>query len=240
MTQRMLTSALIAGFAAGLLVALLQFFFVEKLILLAEEYENGTRVHFAGVAEHDHATADVAAEAESHDHEAPAGEPSPLVRHGMTVLFAGLTYSGFALMMVAGFSAAGSLGHRPDLKAGLLWGLSGFAAFQLAPAVGLEPELPGTIAADLAARQIWWVGCVVATASGLALMAFGRGIMMRAAGMAVLVLPHLVGAPELDGFSGIAPPELAAQFAARSLAVGLCGWLTLGAVASHLWGAKEA
>jgi predicted cobalt transporter CbtA len=44
-------------------------------------------------------------------------------------------------------------GHDLDARRGLLWGLGGFAALHLAPAVGLPPELPGMASADLAARQ---------------------------------------------------------------------------------------
>lgn len=257
MINRMLPSALFAGFAAGLIAALLQFVFVEKLILLAEEYETGARVHFAGVVpadghDHDHAAmdadatqvaGDAAAEpaAEGHEHEHDTGaEASPLKRHSLTVLFAALTYTGFALVLVAALAAAETVaGHRPDLKAGLLWGLAGFAAFQLAPAVGLEPELPGTMAAALENRQIWWAGTVASTGAGLALLAFGRGIPAWIGAIVLLALPHVVGAPELDGFSGITPPELAARFAARSLAVGLAAWLVLGAVAARFWSGQQ-
>jgi cobalt transporter subunit CbtA len=258
MINRMLPSALFAGFAAGLLAVLLQFVFVEKLILLAEDYETGARVHFAGVMSadgHDHSAteavdpdaAPAAAEGaepatDGHDHQHEAGEEaSPLKRHALTVLFAALTYTGFALVLVAGFASAEmAVGHRPDLKAGLLWGLAGFAAFQLAPAVGLEPELPGTMAAALENRQIWWAGTAIATGGGLALLAFGRGVPACIGGLVLLALPHVIGAPELEGFSGSAPPELASKFAARSLAVGLVAWLALGAIAARLWTGKQA
>ncbi|MEI2612914.1 MAG: CbtA family protein [Candidatus Promineifilaceae bacterium] len=40
-------------------------------------------------------------------------------------------------------------------------------AFQLAPAFGLPPELPGMAAADLGARQVWWCGTALATGVGI-------------------------------------------------------------------------
>jgi adenosylcobinamide kinase/adenosylcobinamide-phosphate guanylyltransferase len=50
----------------------------------------------------------------------------------------------------------------------MFWGLAGFAVFTLAPGLGLPPELPAMPAADLLARQVWWIGTAAATAIGLA------------------------------------------------------------------------
>jgi cobalt transporter subunit CbtA len=237
MTRKLLSSALFAGCAAGLLAALLHFALVQDLILQAETYEAGEVTHFAGAGgghahdthDHDH---DHGAEDHAHDH---GGGGGFLGRDGLTVAFTALIYVGYGLLLVAGFGVAASLGVRIGLREGLLWGIAGFAAFQLAPAAGLAPELPGTPAADLTARQIWWLGTVVATAGGLALMAYGRGVLVVAAGVVLLALPHLIGAPEAQGYAGVAPPELAATFAARVLAVGLAVWACLGALAGWFW-----
>jgi predicted cobalt transporter CbtA len=51
----------------------------------------------------------------------------------------------------------------------------------------------------------------------------------------LLALPHAVGAPVPEAFSGIAPPELAAGFAARSLGVALAVWAVLGWIAAEVW-----
>ena len=105
--------------------------------------------------------------------------------------------------------------------------------------MGLAPELPGTLAADLAARQVWWWGTVAATATGLALIAFfGRG-GAAILGIVLLAAPHVIGAPEPDGFFGTAPPELAAGFAASVLGVGLAVWSVLGALAGRLWSGSD-
>ena len=248
MIKQMVTSALIAGFVAGLLAALLHFAFVQKLILLGEEYESGALVHFGGSgtvsAEH-HAEAPIAGSTvdvtpkaghDAHSHDANGKEPDN--RNLQTSLFFGLTYVAFALLLVAGFNLASSMGKVIDLRTGLLWGIAGFAVFQLAPALGLPPELPGTMAADLQQRQIWWLGTAISTAAGLGLLAYGRGAaMMVLAGM-LLAAPHLVGAPELDGYFGVAPPELASAFAARTLGLGLVVWAFMGALAGQLWSAK--
>lgn len=252
MFQRLLSSALFAGFAVGLLVAALQYALVEGLILTAEDYENGTLVHFQGTGgedateAHGHDHADAMAPAQSaepaghdHHHDSSDGEESPLVRHGLTVLFAILTYTGFAMVLVAGYALAEQRGIRLSVRDGMLWGLAGFAAVQLAPALGLEPELPGTPAADLTARQIWWFGTVVATAGGLALLAYGKGLLPRLAGLVLLAMPHVIGAPELEHFAGIVPPELSSSFAARTLGVGLIAWVVLGGLLARLWSASH-
>jgi len=246
MIQRMLTSALLAGFAAGLLAALLHFAFVQNLILLSEQYETGALVHFGAASAHDHADHAVAPEVAvdpdaaaagqaDHAHDHADGEVGSLQRNALTSLFFGLAYVAYGLVLVAGFGLAEVYGKQVTRHEGLLWGIAGFAAVQLAPAMGLEPELPGTMAADLAARQIWWLGTAVSTGLGLALLGYGRGLLT--AGLAVLLLaaPHVIGAPELDGFTGVAPPELASSFAARSLGVGLIVWASLGALAGQLW-----
>jgi cobalt transporter subunit CbtA len=242
MIQKMLTSALTAGCAAWLLAAVLHFAFVQELILLGEDYETGAVVHFAGVApqgdgietethtldvteaDHDHA---------SHDH--GDVEASTFARTAWTVVFAGLVYVAYALILVAGFGLARIYGRTITAHEGLLWGIAGFAAFQLVPAMGLAPELPGTVGADLGARQIWWWGSAGATATALALLAYGRGVMVIAFATLLLAAPHFIGAPELEGFSGVAPPEIASAFAARVLGVGLAVWALMGWVAGLVW-----
>ena len=241
MTKHMLTSAVFAGFVAGLLAALLQFAFLEKPILLAEKYESRELVHFQGVAVA--AVTDMSMPAKpAPDAAAPtsqlqtgAGETSPVMRYLLSVLFAALIYTSYGLVMVAGFALANQFGRRVALQQGLLWGLAGFAAFQMVPALGMAPELPGILAAPLGARQFWWAASAVATVAGLGLLGYGRGLVPWGAALVLLVLPHVIGAPELDGYSGIVPPELAASFAARSLGVGLIAWVTLGGLLAWFW-----
>jgi cobalt transporter subunit CbtA len=254
----MVTSALFAGFAAGLLAALLHFAFVQKLILLGEQYESGAVVHFAGAtapaahdhSAHDHTAAEPANPALDHDatpataeaahtHEHAAGPAAtPAQRNALTSLFFGLTYVAYALLLTAGFGLAQTFGKEITLREGLLWGLAGFAAFQLAPAMGLAPELPGTMAADLTARQIWWLGTALATAAALGLLGYGKTLPAMGLAVLLLAMPHIIGAPELDGYFGVAPPELASAFATRALGVGLIVWAALGAFAGYLWSAK--
>lgn len=262
MFPKMLTSAIGAGCAAWLLAAVLHFAFVQKYILLGEEYESGAMVHFGGAAppaeaaatdahSHDDATAEEghthdAAEEEGHSHNGAeaghshgGGEVSTFTRDLWTTVFFGLVYVAYALILVAGFGLARVYGKVITAREGLLWGIAGFAAFQLAPAMGLAPELPGTLAADLGERQVWWWGTAASTAVALGLLAYGRSLVTAALAVVLLAAPHVIGAPELEGFSGVAPPEVSAAFAARVLGVGLAVWALMGWVAGHLWAADK-
>ena len=218
----MLTSAVFAGVAAGLVAALLQFVFVIPSLLEGELYETGARVHFsAGAAP-----------------ESVRGAPglgTDWGRHLMTVAFNVVGYVGFALLMVAAMALAEMRGlTRITPRQGLIWGLCGFIAVHLAPAVGLPPELPGTIAGEVGARQTWWLGTLVATAVGLWMIAFGR-TPVALGGAALMIVPHVVGAPHLDTYWGVAPPELAAHFATLSLGTAAVGWTVLGGLAALFW-----
>ncbi len=238
MTKRMMTSAVFAGLAAGLIAALLHFAFVQKLILLSEDYETGSLTHFGGAASlqdeagHNHGGHNHSAQEDGGDHHIT---PSDLHRNGLTTLFMILVYTGYALVLTAGFALSEHWGRKINPAAGLLWGIAGFATFQLAPAMGLAPDLPGTAAADFSARQIWWLGTVLATGGGLALLAFGQKWWAFALAGALLAAPHVLGAPNLDGYFGMAPPEVAADFAVRVLGAGLLVWAVLGWIAAHFW-----
>ena len=236
MTIRLFASALFAGLAAGLIAVLLQGFLMERLILEAEEYESGAKVHFAGVpgatddaavsAEHDHTT---------HEHAEP--EDSGIF-HRFSLAFAAdfIVFVAWGLVMVAGFAVAERLGRPVTIYAALLWGIGGFAAVHILPGIGLPPELPGIPAADLAARQFWWIATVVASIVGLGLIGYsGKNPFMVGFGVIILALPHLIGAPVLDSFAGVAPPELAGEYVARSYAVAFFAWITLGLTAGYFW-----
>jgi cobalt transporter subunit CbtA len=129
-------------------------------------------------------------------------------------------------------------GRPADARRGLLWGLAGYGVFAVAPALGLPPELPGMMAADLAARQVWWIMTVGGTAAGLALVVFAPAKPykrpLQIAGLALIVLPHLLGAPHLAAEAGTVPAELAARFVVASLAASALFWAVLGAVVGHV------
>lgn len=252
MDIKSLSSALIAGAAAGLIAALLQLWLVQPVLLHAELYESGERTHFAAPsADHHHdptvAAADSGSDAASdaaigaaqgtapHVHATETTGPDAaltsqldLKRDGLSVLFSILIYTGYALVSLAVLLIALGRGKHFTVRDGLLWGMAGFLAVQFLPAIGLSPELPGMSAADLTQRQIWWGGTVIASGAGLWLIAFGRDWRAWGLAIALIAAPHLIGAPAAHVFEGPAPPELASEFASRALGVGLIGWVVLG------------
>jgi len=147
-----------------------------------------------------------------------------------SVLFTCLGACGFALLL------AGCFALRRDVtwRSGLLWGLAGFASFSLAPALGLPPELPGAQAADLVARQAWWISTAVATAAGLACVVLPRSTPLKLLGVVLVALPHLIGAPQPVHADTELPAEVVRAFAIGSLAVSAVMWLILGALTAAL------
>jgi len=222
MLKKLVAGALFAGVVAGLVSVVLQFLFVQPLLLEAELFESGARTHFGDASTGTH----------------PDGGQNggiDLRRDGMSVLFSIFLYAGYGLMLIAGMALATMQGVRIPARHGLIWGIAGFVAVQLAPAFGIAPELPGSAAADIAERQVWWLVTVAATALALWLIAFHRGLALWGLAVVLLLGPHLVGAPQPDGFAGPVPPELSAAFAARALAVGMAAWSVLGLVAAQIW-----
>lgn len=225
MLTRIVTTALFAGFITGLIAALLQFWLVQPLLLHAELFENGTLQHFGGTG---------------------AGTPAhvdwpgfDVQRDGLSLLFTALIYTGYAFLLTADIAFASEQGHAITPRSGLIWGVAGFIAVQLAPALGLPPELPGAGAADVDVRQVWWFGTVAATAIGLWLVAFGKSPISWAIAIIALAVPHVMGAPEPDTLVGPVPPEITAHFAARALGTGLAAWALLGLLAGHFWNSES-
>jgi len=232
MLRRIFLTALIAGTIAGLFAAGLQHLKLIPLIAAAEIYEatGAQAAHQHGAAPaHDAATA-------AHDAATSEWEPAPGIERAFYTLMADLLAGiGFALLLAGAVALARSRGYAIDARSGLLWGAAGFAVFALAPAIGLPPELPGMSAAELAARQQWWLLTAAATAAGLGLVIFARPTPLRVVGAALIVMPHLIGAPAAPhGATGV-PAELAAEFATASLATAAAFWLLLGSVSGWLY-----
>lgn len=226
--------AAIAGLLAGIVLACLQAYATVPLILKAEVYEQA-----AGGHEHAAVPAAPAAGTNAMSSAAPAPAAAPaeeeegwapadgVERFSFNVLSNVVTGIGFALILVAFSEFAGGIGNW---RQGVFWGLAGFAVFTLAPGLGLPPELPAMPAADLIPRQVWWISTVVATAIGLALIAFRRSLPLTVLAIALIVAPHIVGAPQPASYDTPIPEGLHHQFVVAVTLTNLVFWVVLGAV----------
>lgn len=238
MLTRILAVGLLAGVLSGLLVSGLQQATTVPLILEAEVYEKAAEK--AEKAQHsswtggDHARVilvhgDMSGEAG----QAEAWEPADgFERTAYTTTATVGAAVGFALMLLAAMLASGA---EISPRSAALWGLGAFVATGLAPGLGLAPELPGAAAADLLSRQIWWAGTAFATATGIWLLFRSSGLAMLALGVALIALPHLIGAPHIHEFKSTAPAELAGHFTSTSLALHAILWVLVGALAGYFW-----
>jgi cobalt transporter subunit CbtA len=220
-----LTVALLAGIGAGLVNWGGHMLGTTPLILQAEAYEKAGEAAAAGT-EGSTATPPAEADGHEHHHDAKAWEPADGWERNLFTLGADVVAGvGYAFLLTA---AIVFFGKGADWRRGILWGLAGFACFSLAPALGLPPELPGTKAAVLDARQIWWIGTAAATAAGLFAAARLRNIYGYAIAVVLIALPHIVGAPKPETAGGLAPEELEHKFVLIAIATSLVFWLVLG------------
>lgn len=236
MFRRILITALLAGFIGGLGISVVQEFTTAPIILHAEEFESkgAPAVHKHGLFDNApnpllylaHANETATAQKKVW---APADGLERTLYSTLANILAG---TGFALILVACIALSG---RRVDGRTGVLWGIAGFAAINLAPALGLPPEVPGAMTAELAPRQGWWLLCAAATAAGLWMLIFRHGAYWMMAGIVIIALPHLIGAPQPASIGGPVPPELAGHFVAASLVTAAIFWCALGWLSGTFW-----
>ena len=142
------------------------------------------------------------------------------------------TAIGFALLLVAVFAWRGGA----TWWHGLLGGAAGFFVFFVNPAIGLHPEIPGSFAAALLDRQLWWLLAVACSAAGMALLLLAPRAVAKLGGAVLLVVPHLAGDPHPEVSGGLAPDGLAGAFVVAAAATNAAFWLVLGVVAAVAFG----
>jgi cobalt transporter subunit CbtA len=215
--------AVLAGAIAGLGMTIAQHLATVPLILKAEVYEEGS-----SPPAHDHGGT-AAAEVGAHEHDDGSWQPSDgFERTFFSFLANVVTGIGFALLLVATSELFGGI---KDWRQGVFWGLAGFAAFTLAPGLGLPPELPAMPAAELGPRQLWWIATVLCTATALGLLVYRRSPFAVSAAVVLLVAPHLIGAPQPASYESPIPEGLHHSFIFAVVLTTLLFWLLLGGLA---------
>lgn len=226
--HKILLVALFSGIAAGIFTTAAQSFRAVPIILEAEKYEASSNAS---------ESASPSTERKASDHVEDEWKPTDgLERVSYTFLLNVLTAIGFSLLV----TAALSLDKNASWRRGLMWGLAGFTTFTLAPSLGLPPEIPGAEAAPLFQRQVWWIGTAAASGAGLALIFLGKRPLYALAGVLLLVLPHLIGAPQPEAHDGTAPAALARSFVVTAIVISFLFWVILGSTAGYLYSRPRA
>ena len=171
-------SALVAGLIAGALYGLFQQLKINPIIYAAEVYEvnesNGL------------AAADLAW--------APADRMQRILATLGTNILIGM---GLSLLLICAMSLHNlkSSKLKVNWKTGIIWGLGLMASMFVAPSLlGLQPEIPGTLAQPLQHRQLMWISIAISTAAGLLIIYYARRLV-KFAGIIMIVLPHFIVAP---------------------------------------------
>ncbi|MET0264870.1 MAG: CbtA family protein [Duganella sp.] len=241
-------TAAAAGIIAGLLLTGVQHLQVIPIISQAEVYESSQEAQPVVVAHehatqagaehgHDHENAHAHASEEAHSH--GGWEPEDGLERTLYTVLADVSMAvGYALLLAALICLRGNgNGNAINWPSGLLWGAAGYAVFFIAPSLGLPPELPGTAAAPVAARQGWWLCTALSTAVALGMLVFGRKsgrrLWLTVGAVALLCVPHLVGAPQPLVHASAAPAELASSFIVATALANAVFWLALGGLTGY-------
>ena len=227
MITRALLATLFVGLFSGLIMTATQQWRVVPLIIAAEAFEGEIPVkyqHSNLKLEPVKSALTLVTPAFAHETNEEELGPLGLSRLGGTLTANLVTGTGFALLL---FGLSTVLGKAITAKTALAWGACGWLAMHFLPAIGLPPELPGFPAAELHARQIWWVATVGLSAAGLAVLALKDGIGFKLAGLALIVLPHVFGAPQPADINSAVPALYAAEYAVAALTASLISWLVL-------------
>ena len=223
MFKAIFTSALLAGILSGVGITLVQHVTTTPLILHAEEFEKAeaSDKHFSLVAY-----------TLAHGKEKLGtvkvdvwGPEKGFERFAYTTLANIIFGVGFALLLVASYAMHGD---KISGRIGIIWGMAGFAVFTLSPSLGLPPEVPGSMVAELGARQGWWLAAAASMAFGLWLVTFREGLLFILSGIIIIALPHAIGAPHPNEFGGPVPAGLVGQFVATSIVIAAVFWAMLG------------
>ena len=223
MFNRIFLPAVLAGVLSALTLTLAQHIWVTPLILQAETYEDAAQEN-AGAHEHHGGT-------EEHQHEEAWQPENGWQRTLSSAASNSVMGIGFALILCGMYT----LRQPSGVAQGISWGVAGYFIFFAAPSIGLPPDLPGTAAAELAARQQWWLGTAVATATGLWLIFLQPRKAYKAAWVLALAVPHLIGAPHPAMPMSLAPEMLQTQFRLATIFINAMFWLMLGVISAAVF-----
>ncbi len=240
--QRLIWAALATAVLVGGVQTGVQRWQAAPLILAAEVYEEQKAETPEPVAPAAHVHAEAAAHEHEHEHgAAKEWEPANgFERIGWTLVANILHAFSMALLV---FAVMGVVVAKRSAAVGSLalagWvAAAGFVSLHLWPSLGLHAEVPGMEAAPLHARQLWWALAVASAAGACAVAGFVCAAWRWLVAAALLALPFIVGAPQLQGdaLAGFGPEarvaleQLGGQFIWATTWVALSFWASMGLV----------
>ncbi len=229
--RRIIYTAIFVGCLAGLMLSAAQIIMVNPIIFAAETFELAESAADSGGHSHS-----------GHDHGDAWSSEDGKERTSFTIfanIAAGIGFAAILLSLMSQLQIQGLT--QLSLLKGALWGLAGYIAVFVAPAIGLPPEIPGIEAAALKERQLWWILAVIAVGAGLLVISFAP-LKYKVIGIILAFIPYIVNIPHHEGPAFAHPdPEAVAtltalhqQFIIASAASNLVFWLVLGVIAA--WG----
>ena len=225
MIKQIFFTALLSGLLAGGVLTAIQSMGTIPLILEAEKYEDGALVDYTNNQEltltHDE-------EEEEEEAWSPKDGAQRLFFTFLTNIFLATGFS-FLLCVVYLYL------KEVTLLKGLISAGVGYLTFFVLPSIGLTPEVPGTLAASLEARQLWWVSTVLASAIGFGVLFFNKSRLYQGLALVLILVPHIVGAPHAEYHAGTAPIEIFHSFVQASFVTNGLFWLVLGLLSASLY-----
>ncbi|KPW59860.1 Uncharacterized protein ALO82_02414 [Pseudomonas syringae pv. broussonetiae] len=72
------------------------------------------------------------------------------------------------------------------------------------------------------------------------MLVFGQNWLLKALGVAILVVPHVIGAPQPLVHQSLAPEALESQFMLASLLTNALFWVAMGLISAWLFRRNDA
>ena len=236
--RNIILGALITAVIAGLTLGGLQSFSTIPIIDSAEKYEVDKDQTTTPAILDNETNQQPLHTASSHSHNHQEWSPKDGVERVSFTLAADILIAfGHSVLLISFMALLYLKFGKPEIswKSGLIMGLGGYLSFYIATILGLPPEVPGTIAANLHDRQVWWTLTTIATILGLSTLYLAPGTL-KFIGLAFIILPHLIGAPQpqTPGYLNHDPAAISAlqqlehHFLLSTAWVNLLYWLVLG------------
>mgnify|MGYP000157644938 FL=1 len=247
MIRQIFLTALLTGVLAGFVLTSLQSVKVIPLILAAEEFEGGEIATYGShdsshqetkadhhngeiVTAHGHENEAEATNGHSHDDEA-WGPADGYERLFFTFVANVFLATGWSFLLCAVYMNVKDI----NVVKGITAGIVGYLTFFALPSIGLSPELPGTLAAALEHRQAWWIATVLCSAIGFTVLFFSRNRAYQLLAFALVLLPHIIGAPVPDVHGGTAPEVMFNSYVNATFITNGIFWVILGAISVTLF-----